>query len=94
MDEIKIVITIKGDKGLVGIQSPNCDPVISIHKGDLQSLLGAVPAMVEEAKKRWGSNPRYPKSDFKPEPPPSPKSTEQPSTPQKTNTIQPELQLF
>ena len=94
MDEIKVVVTLKGNKGSIGIQSPNCDPVISIHEADLQSLLEMVPAMVEEARRKWDSNPRYPKSDFKPEPPPSPQPTERRSTPQKTKAAQPELHLF
>lgn len=69
MEEMKVVITLKGNKGSIGIQSPDCDPVISIHEGDLQSLLEMVPTVVEEANRKWDSNPRYPKCQHELKPP-------------------------
>jgi hypothetical protein len=71
-DEIKVVITLRGNKGSIGIQSPDCDPVITTHEGDLQSLLEMVPAMVEEANQKWDSNPRYPKCQHELKPPTPP----------------------
>jgi hypothetical protein len=70
-DELKIVIALKGAVASVGVQAPNCDPVFSMHQGDLPAVLQMVPAMVEEAHRRWDSNPRYPKCETKLEPPPS-----------------------
>ena len=74
-DELKIVIFLKGNRGSIGIQSPNCDPVFSTHEGDLQSLLQVVPAKVEEARTKWDSNPRYPKCETKLEPEPAARVT-------------------
>lgn len=60
-DELKIVITTKENRALVGIQSPDSDPQIHTLEGDLQQALEAVPGFVEEAKQKWAENPRYPK---------------------------------
>jgi len=83
MEQMKVVITLKGNKGSIGIQSPDCDPVLSIHEGDLQALLEMVPAMVEEARQRWDSNPRYPKTKHELKPPAA-----QTSVPVRTGTRQ------
>lgn len=69
--EIKVVISLKDNRGIIGISAPDCDPMFSVHEGDLQCMLEMVPAMVEEAKRKWDSNPRYPKADV-PKPPPQP----------------------
>jgi hypothetical protein len=68
-DEIKVVIFLKGTKGSIGIQSPNCDPVFSVVEGDLPAVLERVPGLVNEARAKWGSNPRYPKCETNLEPP-------------------------
>jgi len=60
-EEIKIVIVLKGDRGSVGIQSPDCDPVFATFEGDLGVALEKVPVLVEEANRRWDQNPKYPK---------------------------------
>lgn len=60
-DELKIVIVLKGERGSVGIQAPECDPVFAIIEGGLDTALGRVPEMVAEAKHRWEETPRYPK---------------------------------
>ena len=70
-DELKVVILLKSGRAMVGIQSPNCDPVFSTFEGDLDAALSQVPALVESAKAQWDAHPRYPKANL-PEPPPSP----------------------
>ena len=70
-DELKVVIILKSNRAMVGIQSPNCDPVFSTFEGDLDAALSQVPALVESANAQWNAHPRYPKANL-PEPPPSP----------------------
>lgn len=70
-DELKVVILLKSGRAMVGIQSPDCDPVFSTFEGDLDAALSQVPALVESAKAQWDAHPRYPKANL-PEPPPSP----------------------
>jgi len=60
-DGIKIVITHNENKGLIGVQSENCDPVLRTFEGDLGSGLERVPGIVEEARQLWAENPQYPK---------------------------------
>ncbi len=70
-NEMKVVIVIKDENIMLGVQSPNCDPVYKTMKGSLSAALKKVSALVAEAKQQWESTPRYPKADL-PEPPPSP----------------------
>ena len=69
-DELKVVLTVKGTRAIVGIQSPDCDPIFTTVEGDLAAVLSQVPALVEAANAKWDANPRYPKAEL-PEPPPS-----------------------
>jgi len=62
-DEVKIVITLKGQTASIGVQKPDCDPVFSKVEGDLAAVLKGVPRLVEEAQKSWESNSRYPKCE-------------------------------
>jgi len=69
-DELKVVILLKGNRAMVGAQSPDCDPVFTTLEGDLAAALSQVPALVETANAKWDANPRNPKANL-PEPPPS-----------------------
>jgi len=69
--ELKVVITIKGDRGFIGVQAPDSDPVLETFEGDLEAALLLVPSVVEQAQARWATNPRYPKCEVPPPPPPS-----------------------
>ncbi len=71
IDEMKVVIILKADNVMLGVQSPGCDPVYTTMKGDLATALQQVPALVAEAKQKWTANPRYPKANL-PEPPAAP----------------------
>jgi hypothetical protein len=79
-EEIKIVIFIKGNRGSIGIQSADCDPIFATFEGDLGTALERVPELVEEARQRWDSTPRYPICETKLEPPPQPVSQPQQTT--------------
>ena len=61
--KIKIVITHEDTKGLIGVQSPDCDPVLRTFEGDLGSGLERVPGVLEEARQIWETNPQYPKCE-------------------------------
>ena len=80
-NELKVVIVMKDDRTLLGVQSPDCDPVYATMDGSLAAVLKKVPALVAGAKEQWAANPRYPKADL-PEPPPI-------STPARSQPAQP-----
>ena len=67
-EELKVVISLKGERGFVGVQAPECDPLITALEGDLAVALERVPGLVGEARQRWSESPRYPECA---EPPPS-----------------------
>ena len=69
----------KDENILLGVQSPDCDPVYTTMKGSLSAALKKVPALVAEAKQKWEATPRYPKADL-PEPAPSPTPARTPVT--------------
>jgi len=62
--ELKVVIILKANKAMLGVQSPDCDPVYKTMEGDLASVLQVVPTLVAEAKLKWTAAPRYPKADL------------------------------
>jgi len=74
--ELKVVIILKADRAMLGVQSPDCDPVYKTMEGDLAAVLQVVPALVAEAKLQWAAAPRYPKADLpKPVAPATPATT-------------------
>ncbi len=75
--ELKVIIIMKADSFLLGVQSPDCDPVYKTCKGAMADALQLVPVLVAEANLKWQANPRYPKADL-PAPPPSPTPTRTP----------------
>jgi hypothetical protein len=72
MDEVKIVVALKGKTALVGLQKPDCDPVFSRVEGDLAAVLASIPNLVEQARSQWESSPQYPKLATPLVPPPAP----------------------
>ena len=67
-DELKVVIILRNENVMIGIQSPDCDPVYETLKGTLAAALKKVPKIVDKAKQQWMEKPRYPKADL-PAPP-------------------------
>jgi len=61
--EIKIVIAHKDDRGSIGVQSPDCDPIFRTFEGNLGAGLERVPGVLEEAKQLWEENPQFPKCE-------------------------------
>jgi len=62
-DEIKIVITHQANRGLIGVRSPDCDPILRTFEGELAAGLGIVPGIVEEARQIWAENPQFPRCE-------------------------------
>jgi len=59
--EMKVVITLKENRGAIGISSPDCDPLFFTFEGGLEQALERLPGLVAEAELRWGCNPRHPR---------------------------------
>jgi len=97
-EELKVVITQRNGKTVVGVQSSDCDPVVTVISGALEEALPRVPNLVIVARAQWQQNPRYPKSErVVPKAPvrtpePSRQATAKPS-PKKTEP-QPQSKLF
>lgn len=76
MSETKIVITLKERAALVAMQKTDCDPIIfhpvAFNNNDeLKAMLGILLSnSLEEAQRRWETNPRNPQTKVSPPPPP------------------------
>ena len=88
--ELKIVIILKANKVLLGVQSPDCDPVYKTMEGDLAGVLQVVPTLVAEAKTKWTAAPRYPKADL-PKPVAPAATTSSTTSKPATKTAQPKF---
>ena len=90
--EIKIVITHKDDRALVGISKTDFDPIFFIATGDLDSVVGQIPKFVQDTKEKWQSFQRYPKAATPP-PPPAATQTKPVTTAAapKKDTLQPRM---
>jgi len=76
--DLKIVILLKEDRALIGVQAPDCDPIYETVLGtELDEVLASVPNLLKIAKDRWATNPRNPKAEI---PPPPPRATPAAST--------------
>ncbi|MBA7632616.1 hypothetical protein ES703_40165 [subsurface metagenome] len=84
-NELKVVIILKDSRVMLGVQSPDCDPVYTTLEGTLAAALKRVPKLVSEAKQKWSASPRNPNANL-PAPPPTPART---STTPKKPTDQP-----
>ena len=72
--QVKIVILLREGKASVGVQSPGCDPQISIVEGGIEQALERVPSLLEQAQEKWAQSPQNPQTDIvitPPSPPPS-----------------------
>lgn len=74
MDEIKIVINIKGTRAVIGVNSPGCDPVFTTVEGSLVEILGNTAQMVTAAQEKWKTTKKNPKIDI-PQPAPKEETT-------------------
>ncbi len=68
--ELKVVIQMKGDRALVGVQGTNTDPVVeTLPATSLNDVLSAVPGIVARAREKWTATPKNPTYQRPPEPP-------------------------
>ena len=60
-DELKVVVSIKGGRAVIGVQKPSSDPHIETF-GDLDEtgLTTQVTAVIERARARWEETPKHP----------------------------------
>ena len=60
-EELKVVVSIKGDRATIGVKGTSSDPHIeSFDALDLSGLAQEVPAVVERARARWEDAPKHP----------------------------------
>ena len=60
-DELKVVVSMKGDRATIGVQQPASDPHIESFNTNAQFELGKeVVAVIERAKARWEDAPKNP----------------------------------
>jgi hypothetical protein len=78
VEELKIVIVLKKNRASVGIQAPECDPIISLVNGDLDEILEGIPKLLERAQARWAEAKTYPKCEAKLELPAKPPQRPEP----------------
>ena len=68
-EELKVVVSIKGGRAVIGVQQPSSDPHIeSFDSHDLGALAQEVTAVTERAKAKWEESPTHPAYE-KPAPP-------------------------
>ena len=80
--ELKVVLSIRGNRATIGVQKPSADPHIeSFDDTDLFGLADEFPAVVARARARWEEEPRYP-AYVKPTPPPRQRNRRQQETAQ------------
>ncbi len=81
-DELKIVIVMREDRMMVGVQRTECDPVYETIQGSLSDVLTRIPNLVEEAKQKWAETPKNPKANLPAPPAPAPSTVStRPRTP-------------
>ena len=60
-EDLKVVVSIKGGRAVIGVQQPDADPQIETFEGhDLSGLAREVPAVSERARARWEDTPKHP----------------------------------
>ena len=60
-EELKVVVSIKGGRAVIGVQQPSSDPHIETFEDhDLPALAQEVVAVTERARGRWEDAPKHP----------------------------------
>ena len=60
-EELKVVVSIRGGRAIIGVQQPSSDPHIeAFDDHDLSELAQEVPAVTERARARWEEAPKHP----------------------------------
>ena len=84
--DLKVVVSIKGGRAIIGVQKPTADPHIETFEyRDLSDLAQEVLAVTERAKTRWADTPKHPAYE-RPAPPPRRRNRRQQGAAQDTTT--------
>ena len=60
-EDLKVVLSIKEGRAIIGVQRPSSDPYIeSFDDPDLAEVTQEVPAVIERARARWEHAPKNP----------------------------------
>ncbi len=60
-EDLRVVVSLRGDWATVGVQQPESDPHIETFGGlDGPGAVREVTAVIERAKARWEDSPRHP----------------------------------
>ena len=90
--ELKVVLSIRGGRAVIGVQRPAADPHIEAFDDvDLFGLADQFPAVVARARARWEEEPMHPAYE-RPTPPPRQRNRRQPAAnpPADTEAAEPE----
>ena len=61
LEDLKVVVSIKGGRATIGVQQPSSDPHIETFDDlDVSGLTQEVSAVVERARARWEDAPKHP----------------------------------
>ena len=61
LEDLKVVVSIKGGRATIGVQQPSSDPHIETFDDlDVSGLSQEVSAVVERARARWEDAPKHP----------------------------------
>ena len=72
-EDLKVVVSIRGGRAVIGVQRPSSDPHIETFEDtDLPALAQEVPAVTERARARWEEAPKHPAYE-RPAPPARPR---------------------
>lgn len=93
-NQLKVVISLKDSRGFIGIQAPDCDPLLTTFEGDLGTALERVPELVQQAQDKWAENTRYPKADLPKPPIPAPRKAQTTQGRRSTPTQSPQPTMF
>ena len=83
---MKVVVSIKGGRAVIGVQQPSSDPHIETFEDhDLPGLAQEVAAVTERARDKWEEAPKHP-AYARPAPPPRRRNRRQQGAAQNANT--------
>ena len=91
-EELKVVLSIRGGRAVIGVQRPSADPHIeAFDDADLFGLADQFPAVVARARAIWEEEPMHPAYD-RPAPPPRQRNRRQQAAnpPAETEAAEPE----
>lgn len=58
--ELKLVVNIKDERAVIGVQSPTRDPYFTTATGDFKTVLAATEEAIAAAKEKWKTAPKNP----------------------------------